>query len=184
MHSVELVTTHCRLRLPHPNDSHSIQRYYWNNAAFFKAWLPTYVARRFEVDFIKEHTTQLLKQYLEGETLPLLVLGRRSNRLLGRINYTKIHRGNLQACFVGYQMNEEDRGKGLMVEAVAASNQYVFEYLKLHRINAYVMPHNQASIRVVEKLGFKKEGLSERVLNIDGAWRDHYLYALINPADQ
>ncbi|MGH1337636.1 MAG: GNAT family N-acetyltransferase [Aureispira sp.] len=183
MHSVELVTNHCRLRLPHPNDSHSIQRYYVNNKAFFKAWLPTYATRRFELDFITEHTTQLLQQYLKGHTLPLLVLGRRSNRLLGRINYTKIERGNLQSCFVGYQMNAEDTSKGLITEALCEGNRYVFDYLHLHRINAYIMPPNQASIRVVEKLGFQQEGLSKAVLKIDGAWRDHWRYALINPAD-
>lgn len=183
MHSVELVTTHCRLRLPHPNDSHSIQRYYLNNKTFFKAWLPTYAPRRFELDFITEHTTQLLQQYLKGDALPLLVLGRRSNRLLGRINYTKIQRGNLQACFVGYQLNQEDVGKGLITEALEEGNRYVFEYLHLHRINAYIMPSNQASIRVVEKLGFQQEGLSKAVLKIDNAWRDHWRYALINPTD-
>lgn len=182
MRSIELITTHCRLRLPHPNDSNSIQRYYLNNRAFFKAWLPTYGSRRFELEAITEHTTHLLQQYLKGDTLPLLVLGRRSNRLLGRINYTKIQRGNLQACFVGYQINEEDTGKGLMTEALQVSNQYIFDALHLHRINAYIMPHNTPSIRVAEKLGFEQEGLAKAVLKIDGAWRDHWSYTLINPA--
>lgn len=183
MRSVELITNRCRLRLPHPNDSHSIQRYYLNNQVFFKAWLPTYDAKHFELEFITKHTIQVLQQYLEGHALPLLVLDRCSNRLLGRINYTKIQRGNLQSCFVGYQINEADTGKGLMTEALKVSNQYVFEKLHLHRINAYVMPHNAPSIRVVEKLGFHQEGLSKAVLKIDGAWRDHWRYALINPLD-
>lgn len=183
MHSIELLSSRCRLRLPHPNDSHSIQRYYLNNKAFFKAWLPTYASRRFELDFITKHTTHALQQYLEGTTLPLLIMGRRSNRLLGRINYTKIQRGNLQACFLGYQLNGEDNGKGLMTEALEVSNQYVFETLKLHRVNAYIIPDNKASIRVIEKLGFEQEGLSRSVLKINGAWRDHLNYALINPAD-
>jgi ribosomal-protein-alanine N-acetyltransferase len=183
MRSIELLTTHCRLRLPHPNDSHSLQRYYLDNKAFFKAWSPTYTARRFEVAFIQEQTLLLLEQYLEGECLPLLVLGRRSNRLLGRITYTKIQRGNLQACILGYQINAADTGQGLMTEALRVSNDYVFEVLKLHRINAYIMPHNVASLRVVEKLGFGYEGLSKSVLKIDGAWRDHQRYALINPAE-
>ncbi len=183
MHSVELLSTRCRLRLPHPNDSRSIQRYYLNNQDFFKAWLPTYATRRFEEDFITENTTQALELYLKGQALPLLVLGRRSNRLLGRINYTQIRRGNLQACYLGYQLNQEDTGKGLMTEALRVSNAYVFQHFHLHRINAYIRAHNPASLRVAEKLGFQQEGLSKSVLKIDGAWRDHWRYALINPTD-
>jgi ribosomal-protein-alanine N-acetyltransferase len=60
---------------------------------------------------------------------------------------------------------------------------YAFEVLKLHRIEAGVMPHNIGSIRVLEKAGFHKEGLSKKNVKINGRWEDHLHFAIVNPND-
>lgn len=179
MRSIELLTTHCRLRLPHPNDSSAIQRYRLTNRAFLQPWLPTYHLQRFNLDHIDRTTKIQLEWYLDGRLVPLLILGRRSNRLLGRITYSHLSRGNAQTCIVAYQLGEEYNGQGLITEALQASNAYLFEALGFRRIEALIMPRNAPSIRVAQKLGFRYEGVSRELLQINGIWEDHARYALL-----
>ncbi len=179
MESIELLSPHCRLRLPHPHDSAALQRYYRSNAAFLQPWLPAYHPQRFQRDHIETTIRSQLELYLQRRLIPLLVLGRQSNRLLGRITYSQVVRGNAQTCTVGYQIGRDYNGRGIATEALYAANTYLFEKKGFHRIEALIMPHNHASIRVVEKLGFEYEGCSRGLLQINGAWRDHLRYALL-----
>lgn len=182
MLSIELLSPHCRLRLPHPHDSAAIQRYYHSNADFLQPWLPAYHPKHFELDHIKATTCSQLKLYLQRRLIPLLILGRQSNRLLGRLTYSQVVRGNAQTCTVGYQIGEAYNRRGLATEALQTANTYLFEEQGFHRIEALIMPHNHASIRVVEKLGFEYEGRSRGLLEINGAWQDHLRYALLAPS--
>jgi len=81
-----------------------------------------------------------------------------------------------------YQIAQAHEGRGLMTEALRASNRFVFEGLRLHRIMANYRPENERSGRLLERLGFAREGVAKDYLFIDGAWRDHVLTALVNPA--
>lgn len=181
MQSIELLSTHCRLRLPHPYDSAALQRYYRSNAEFLQPWLPAYHPQHFELEHIRATTKSQLELYLQRRLIPLLILGRQSNRLLGRLTYSQVVRGNAQTCTVGYHVGRDYNRRGLATEALKTANAYLFEREGFHRIEALIMPHNQASIRVVEKLGFEYEGCSRRLLQINGVWRDHLRYALLNP---
>ena len=102
--------------------------------------------------------------------------------IVGTANYTNIVRGAFQACYLGYQVGRGNQGQGLMAEALAATNAYMFGTLRLHRIMANFIPGNERSRRLAAKLGFVEEGLAPKYLFIDGAWRDHVLSALTNPA--
>lgn len=179
MQSIELLSPHCRLRLPHPHDSAAIQRYYRSNADFLQPWLPAYHPQRFELDHIEATTRSQLELYLQRRLIPLLILGRQSNRLLGRLTYSQVVRGNAQTCTVGYQIGQAYTSRGLATEALQIANNYLFEAMGFHRVEALIMPHNQASIRVVEKLGFEYEGRSRALLQINGTWQDHLRYALL-----
>jgi ribosomal-protein-alanine N-acetyltransferase len=76
-------------------------------------------------------------------------------------------------------MDEQFIGRGIASEAVKLVTTFGFEQLRLHRIEAYVSPDNVGSLRVLEKAGFQKEGLLKRFLFINGEWKDHYYYALL-----
>ena len=102
--------------------------------------------------------------------------------ILGTCNYTNIVRGPFQACHLGYQIARADEGHGLMSEALRATNAFAFDVLRLHRIMANYRPENARSARLLERLGFVREGLAREYLFIDGAWRDHVLTALVHPA--
>ena len=101
--------------------------------------------------------------------------------IVGSCNYTNIVRGPFQACHLGYQIARAQEGQGLMREALLHGNGYMFRERRLHRIMANHRPENERSARLLARLGFRPEGLAERYLFIDGAWRDHVLTALVNP---
>lgn len=103
-----------------------------------------------------------------------------SNKLVGNISLTEVLRGALQGCYIGYYLDESCNGKGYMTEAVKLVTKYAFEELKLHRIEAGVMPHNIRSIKVLEKAGYVKEGIARKNVMINGEWRDHQVLAIIN----
>jgi ribosomal-protein-alanine N-acetyltransferase len=99
-------------------------------------------------------------------------------RFVGEITLSSIQRGPLQSAYIGYWIDEAVAGRGLMPEAVVTVLQYSFESLRLHRVEINIIPRNTPSRRVVEKLGLRCEGVSERYLEIDGVWEDHARYAI------
>jgi [ribosomal protein S5]-alanine N-acetyltransferase len=98
--------------------------------------------------------------------------------LIGEVSLGSVQRGPFQSAFVGYWIDAPHAGRGLVPEAVAVILRYGFEDLRLHRIEAAIVPRNHASRRVAEKLGLRDEGLSVRFLQIRGVWEDHVRYAI------
>jgi ribosomal-protein-alanine N-acetyltransferase len=101
--------------------------------------------------------------------------------VVGTCNFTNIVRGPFQACHLGYQVGLAQQGKGIMHEALRAGIDYIFNERRLHRVMANYRPENYRSAKLLQRLGFRREGLAENYLFIDGAWRDHVLTALLNP---
>lgn len=99
--------------------------------------------------------------------------------LLGGLTLSNVRRGVTQAAVLGYWLGLPFVRRGHMTAAVGAVVRFAFEELRLHRIEAATMPTNTASIRVLERNGFKREGLAERLLKINGVWQDHLLHALV-----
>jgi [ribosomal protein S5]-alanine N-acetyltransferase len=98
--------------------------------------------------------------------------------LVGQLTVGGISWGSLRAAHVGYWIDEAVAGRGIMPTAVALAADHCWQGLGLHRVEINIRPENVASCRVVEKLGFRLEGVRPRYLHIDGAWRDHNTYAL------
>ena len=96
----------------------------------------------------------------------------------GQLTVGAIVWGSARSGQVGYWIDEEFAGRGVMPTALALAIDYCFFAVGLHRIEANIRPENSASRRVVDKLGFRNEGIRRRHLHIDGAWRDHVCYAL------
>jgi [ribosomal protein S5]-alanine N-acetyltransferase len=111
-----------------------------------------------------------------GLMLPFVVTYR--ERFVGQCTVAGITYGAARTATVGYWVDQAIAGQGVMPTALALAVDHCFDVLRLHRIEVNVRPENKASRRVVEKLGFREEGLRPRMLHIDGAWRDHLSYAL------
>ena len=97
----------------------------------------------------------------------------------GQLNVWGIARGSLSSATIGYWVSERFAGKGITPTSVALATDVCFEDLRLHRMEICIRPENAKSLRVVQKLGFRYEGLRRRYIHIDGEWRDHYAFALV-----
>jgi ribosomal-protein-alanine N-acetyltransferase len=102
---------------------------------------------------------------------------RHGGTLIGQMNLNNVVRGAFQNAHVGYSMDEAHTGQGLMSEALGIACEVAFSVIALHRLQAAVMPWNIASIRVVEKNAFRKEGFAPDYLKIAGRWEDHVIFA-------
>jgi ribosomal-protein-alanine N-acetyltransferase len=105
-------------------------------------------------------------------------------RIIGDLAFSNIVRGAFQSCHLGYKIDGAESSRGLMTEALARAIGFAFGELKLHRIEANIIPRNARSIRVVEKLGFVNEGLSRKYLKIAGVWEDHLHFVLLNSDEE
>ncbi len=135
--------------------------------------------------FAREHQLRLIHADIEkmkrGELFRFWMFSMEANEaIIGTISLSNIVRGAFQSCHLGYRIDANHQGKGLMSEAIQLVVKYAFEDLKLHRVEANIMPRNRASFRVVEKNGFRNEGISRKYLKINGKWEDHIHMVLLN----
>lgn len=112
----------------------------------------------------------------EGRSLPFALTV--DGAFAGQVTIGGIARGSLLSAYIGYWIDQRVAGRGIMPTAVAMATDHCFQEVGLHRVEINIRPENTASLRVVEKLGFRAEGLRERYLHIDGDWRDHLTFAL------
>lgn len=96
----------------------------------------------------------------------------------GEMNLSAVSRGAMQSCTVGYWIDQTRAGQGYVPEALVAALRFAFEDLGLHRVEIGIIPRNQASRRVVEKLDIREEGMAVRFLQINGVWEDHIRYGI------
>ena len=116
----------------------------------------------------------------EQKTDACFIICRRDDGVIaGAINLSQIFRSGFQNAYLGYYLGEKFAGQGLMTEAIKLILRFSFKELKLHRIEANVQPHNAASLAILRKNGFIKEGFSRKYLKVGGRWRDHERWAII-----
>lgn len=121
-------------------------------------------------------TRRLRTDARHGRALPFVVVV--DGRFAGQLNVAGIVRGSMESAHIGYWVDQRVAGRGVMPTSVALAVDHCFTAVGLHRIEVNIRPENVASRRVVEKLGFRDEGIRERFLHISGEWRDHMTFAL------
>jgi len=99
--------------------------------------------------------------------------------IVGSVEISRIARGNFQSAYLGYRIAAGQRRQGYMAEALQLALRHAFRTLKLHRVEANIEPGNEASIALVQRAGFTREGFSRRYLKHGGRWRDHERWALL-----
>jgi [ribosomal protein S5]-alanine N-acetyltransferase len=99
-------------------------------------------------------------------------------QLAGEINLSSVQRGPFQSAYVGYWIDQDHAGQAYAPEALLVLLRFAFEQLQLHRVQVSIIPRNERSRRVVEKLGLRDEGVALRYLEINGVWEDHVRYAI------
>ena len=128
-------------------------------------------------------TVETFRSYLERRKGPdavcLFIVRREDQALLGAIEFTQIVRGLFQSAYLGYFLGARFQEQGYMSEALGLAVGFAFRELGLHRIEANVQPSNEKSRRLLNRLGFTREGFSRRYLKIASRWRDHERWALL-----
>ncbi len=169
----------------HHTQANSLCDYHTVNAEFHRPTAPTPVDDFYSEEYWQRRIWEA-RQNWEKQKTALFVLVKASSldssnhTIIGSINFNQIIRGALQSCFLGYSMDRDHQAHGFMTEALNELVDYIFTEWKLHRIQANYLVDNLASARVLEKLGFEKEGLAKNYLKINGSWQDHILTAKIN----
>jgi ribosomal-protein-alanine N-acetyltransferase len=149
------------------------------NASWLRPWEPTNPETPLYHSGLGPYLAMartMRREARQGLALPWVV--RYGGRFAGQLTVGSIMWGSARSGQVGYWIDEQVAGRGVIPTALAMAIDHCFFVVGLHRVEASIRPENLASRRVVEKLGFREEGLRRRYLHIDGAWRDHLCYAL------
>ena len=150
--------------------------------AFLTPWEPTWPSD----DLSRGAFRRRLRRYAEDQradtSYAFFLFRKRDDALVGGVTLANIRRGVAQAGSLGYWIGEPFARRGLMSDAVQALVPFSFGSLRLHRLEAACIPSNTASIRLLEKAGFVREGYAREYLCINGLWQDHLLFARLNGA--
>jgi ribosomal-protein-alanine N-acetyltransferase len=119
-----------------------------------------------------------IRRYEQPGAQSLLICLRSTGAIAGKVSIDSIIRGRFQSASLGYNAFAPTAGQGYLTEGVGLTVRYAFEQLRLHRLEANIQPGNHPSRRLVQRLGFRREGYSPEMLFIDGAWRDHERWAI------
>jgi ribosomal-protein-alanine N-acetyltransferase len=178
--TTRLVTPRLVLRPPRTTDVTEIRRLLRANHEHLKPWNPAPPPGE-DSSSITEVSKTVLRQRRDwklGRGFVFMVAEReRPTAFVGKIALSGIMRGAMYGAYLGYWMSSDTQGRGYVTEALAAVLDFGFGPAGLHRVQAAIMPRNARSLRVIEKLGFRKEGYAERYLQIAGKWEDHEIYA-------
>ena len=180
----ELQTARLVVRVARPGMQSALARFLADNfEGHLDRWSPPATSAFFSEAFWRERLAVAVEEFHAGRAVRFVLEPREdaAGSIVGTCNYTNIVRGPFLACHLGYQIARSHQGQGLMAEALRATNAFMFGVLRLHRIMANYRPENERSARLLDRLGFVREGIAKDYLFIDGAWRDHVLTALVNP---
>jgi ribosomal-protein-alanine N-acetyltransferase len=179
--TLQVSTARAAIRPALHTDAAALLRYRVDNRAHLAAWEPQREASWYTVE-------QCLRNILDGQLAmqqdrgyPLLVFAPDGREIIGTFTFANLVRGAFQSCHLGYGMAAVWQGQGLMQEVLEAGLAWAFGDLGMHRVMANYLPRNVRSGRLLQRLGFEREGYARQYLKIAGVWEDHVLTARIRP---
>lgn len=164
-------------------DAESLLDLHLRNGEFFQKYSPTFDDDFYTLESKREYISKSIKQREEDKKYSFGIYLNDNGQLVGDVSLYHIFRGSLQRCFIGYSLDRQYNGRGYATEAVSLAVEFAFNELKLHRVDAGVMLSNTASMRVLEKVGFHREGIEQKGVKINGQWEDHQIFAIISDSD-
>lgn len=173
---VRLETERIVLRLPAHGDFHAWTALRQSSRDFLTPWEPIWSPDHLSRKSFVNRVYWAARASRGGTALPLFLV-RRDGVLLGAITLDNIRRGPAQSCTIGYWIGQPFARQGYMREAIGLLVHHAFTVMDLSRVEAACLLENAASRGVLEKSGFKYEGVAQSYLQIDGRWRNHVLYA-------
>lgn len=169
------------LKVLNETDAQMVLDFYQINSSFFEPLEPLRCDHFYTTSFQR---TSLRYEYNLITSLKALryyvFLKEDPNKIIGTLSFSNILKGSFMSCQIGYKFDYYHTKKGYALETITHCIPLMFNNFGIHRIEAYIMPCNTSSIRLIEKLGFHKEGTAVSSAKILGVWEDHIRYALIN----
>lgn len=147
------------------------------SAEFLQPWEPSWSSDHLTRKGFVNRVYWANRSIAQGTALPLFLVARSNSKVLGAITLDNIRRGPSQAGTIGYWIGADHARQGFMREALTAMVHYSFDTLDLSRLESACLPENKASRALLEKCGYKYEGVAQSYLQINGRWRNHVLFA-------
>lgn len=163
------------------DDAPLLLEFYTKNEAFFKAYEPVKLTSFYQLAYQETAIKAEKSKEEQGRSIKFMMFKEdEPTRLIGLVTLNEIVKGCFLSCFMGYKIDQDYTNQGYMTEAVEAVVHYAFDVMRLHRIEANIMPKNKPSLQVATKAGFINEGISKQYLKINGVWEDHIHMVKLN----
>jgi ribosomal-protein-alanine N-acetyltransferase len=171
---------HVTLRTPQMSDYPVWAELRAASREFLTPWEPLWATDELSRASFRRRVRHYQRDLREDVGYALFIFTASTGALVGGLTLCNVRRGVTQSGTLGYWVGAKYAKQGYMTAAIRAVIPFVFDSLELHRLEAACLPANSASIRLLEKTGFKREGLARGYLRINGVWQDHLLYALLD----
>ena len=172
-------TARTELRLPVMKDHAAWVRERRASEDFLRPWEPAWTPGQYSRKAFGNRVYFARRSFEDSTGLVLFIFRRSDKALLGSLTCKNIRKGSARCATLGYWVGKRHARKGFMSEALRAVVDHAFGELDLSRLEAACLPENAASRRLLERAGFREEGLAEAYLQIGGRWRTHVLYSLL-----
>jgi ribosomal-protein-alanine N-acetyltransferase len=177
---IELNTERLIIRQATGRDCSELLELYVRNREFWRQWEPAREEDYFREESMGSMIDEAQRNAEQRRSFLFLLRLRDDQRMIGSVSLSNIVYGAFLSCHLGYKLDADFTGRGLMREALNEVIRFAFTDLGLHRIEANIMPANQSSRNLVRSLGFRSEGKSPEYLRINGSWEEHEHFVVLN----
>lgn len=172
-------TDRLRLSVLRKSEAARIAGYFVKNRDFHKRFAQTHPDSYFTVSEQRKFLAYDCESFLAGSLVPFWITVKGSEEIAGRVSFFNLAYGGMMSCAVGYHLDKDHTGKGYMTEALEAACEFMFKEYKMHRIEAFILPENEPSINLIRRAGFTDEGRRVSYMHINGQYRDHDAFYLL-----
>ena len=167
------------LRPPQYSDWRSWADERKKNELYLQPWEPLWSINELERSSFVKRIRMFERLSHNDQAYSFLIFKSDKEDFIGEVNISNVQRGIIQSCSIGYWIAKDCEGKGIMSESLELIKEFIFNELKLHRIEAVCLPYNKPSLKVLLKNGFIKEGTARKLLKINDKWQDHTVLSFI-----
>lgn len=174
-----LETERLRLSVLRKSEASRVNAYFVKNRDFHKKYSQTHTEDYFTVSMQRKYLAYDYNSFLDGTLVPLWITLKETGEIIGRVSFFNFAFGGMMSCACGYHLDMDHTGKGYMTEALKGAMAFVFDEYKLHRIEAFIVPDNEPSLNLVKRCGFHYEGRRISYMHINGRYRDHDAFYIL-----
>lgn len=180
--SFKLTTNRLILQIEDATKAEDVLSFYQNNRSLFERFEPTRPHNFYTLSYQKAAMQYEYSEIIKGKSLRYYIyLKEMPDTIIGSVNFSRMEHSPFSKASLGYKFDASYHGHGYAMEACQAAIPVIFSNYNIHRIEARVSPDNTPSIKLLERLGFQYEGIEYQSVEVNGTYRDHYRYSLINP---